>query len=124
MKRILLIALLLAAPVSATQTDLTGTWSGSFDMNIDGNVQNDTAHMVLKQKGDELTGTVGPNEGQQWPISAGGKFIGGEAKFDVQSDGPLVHFTLKLVEGHLKGDANAEMDGRKFSAKVDVQRKK
>ena len=43
--------------------------------------------------------------------------------FDVQSDEPLIYFSLKLVDGHLKGEANAEHDGRKLSATLDLQRK-
>jgi len=43
---------------------------------------------------------------------------------NTQSDGPRVKFTLTLVEGRLKGDATAEQDGQKMSAKVDVGRSK
>jgi hypothetical protein len=121
-KRIVLLALLLIAPVAGAQTDLTGTWSGPFIMTMDGQTREDSAHMVLKQKGTELTGTAGPSVDQQWPIVKG-KVDGTSAEFDVQSDEPLVHFSVKLVEGHLKGEAKAEHDGRKFSATLDLQRK-
>ncbi|HXT71975.1 MAG TPA: hypothetical protein VN700_19630 [Vicinamibacterales bacterium] len=121
-KRFILLALLAVAPVLQAQTDLTGTWSGPFVMTVDGDTHDDTALMVLTQKGAELTGTAGPTAEQQWPILKG-KVEGAAAEFDVQSDGPLVHFALKLVDGHLKGDAKAEMDGRKMSATVNLQRK-
>jgi hypothetical protein len=121
-KRIVLLALLLIAPVAGAQTDLTGTWSGPFIMTLDGQTRDDSALMVLKQKGTELTGTAGPNADQQWPIVKG-KVDGVNAEFDVQSDEPLIHFSLKLVEGHLKGEAKGEHDGRKLSATVDLQRK-
>ena len=48
---------------------------------------------------------------------------GTAAEFDVQADGPLVHFSLKLVDGHLKGEAKGEHEGRKLSATMDLQRK-
>jgi hypothetical protein len=121
-KRVVLLALLLVAPVVGAQTDLTGTWTGPFIISVDGNSHDDTAMMVLKQKGAELTGTAGPNEEKQWPISKG-KVDGAAAEFDLQADGPLIHFTLKLADGHLKGDARAEHDGHTMSATVDLQRK-
>ena len=121
-KRIVLLALLLIAPVAGAQTDLTGTWTGPFIMTMDGQTRDDTAMMVLKHKGAELTGTAGPNAEQQWPILKG-KVDGASLEFDVQSDEPLIHFSLKLVEGHLKGVAKAEHDGHKLSATVDLQRK-
>ena len=121
-KRTVLLALLLIAPVFGAQTDFTGTWSGLFVMNVDGDAHDDQAHMVLKQKGAELTGTAGPNEGEQWPITKG-KVDGATADFDVQSDGPLIHFTVKIVEGHLKGEAKADHDGHKLSGTIDLLRK-
>jgi hypothetical protein len=121
-KRIVLLALLLIAPVASAQTDLTGTWSGPFIMTMDGTTHDDTALMILKQKGAELTGTAGPNVDRQWPIVKG-KVDGASVEFDVQSDDPLIHFSLKLVEGHLKGEAKAQQDGHTFSATLDLQRK-
>ena len=121
-KRVILLALLLIAPVAGAQTDLTGTWSGPFIISVDGDTHDDTALMVLKHKGAELTGTAGPSADQQWPITKA-KVDGTSVEFDVQSDEPLIHFALKLVEGHLKGEAKAEHDGHKLSATVDLQRK-
>jgi hypothetical protein len=121
-KRIVLLALLLIAPVAGAQTDLTGTWSGPFIITVDGDTHDDFAMMVLKHKGAELTGTAGPDAGKQWPIVKA-KVDGASVEFDVQSDEPLIHFSLKLVEGHLKGEAKAEHDGHKLSATVDLQRK-
>lgn len=124
-KRLVLLALLLAAPVLEAQADFTGTWTGPFIMTMDGQEKADSAYMVLTQKGTELTGTAGPSVERQWAIQKGGKVEGASAEFDVQSDDQLlIHFKVKLVDGHLKGDAAAEMDGRKFSAKLDLERKK
>jgi hypothetical protein len=121
-KRVVLLALLLIAPVAGAQTDLTGTWSGPFVMTVDGDTHEDFATMVLKQKGAELTGTAGPNALRQWPITKG-KVEGASAEFDVQSEAPLIHFSLKLVDGHLKGDVKGEHDGQKLTGTVDLQRK-
>jgi hypothetical protein len=121
-KRTVLLALLLVAPVLGAQTDFTGTWSGLFVLSVDGDAHDDQAMMILSQKGAELTGSAGPDADKQWPITKG-KVDGGTADFDVQSEGPLVHFTVKIVDGHLKGEAKAEMDGHKMTGTVDLQRK-
>jgi len=124
MKRLLgLIALiLLVVPVTAAE-DFTGKWSGSFlASQPDGSTSNDTIYMNVTHKGTDLSGTAGPSLERQWPLK--GKVDGNKLTFEVQSDGPLVKFALNFAEGHLKGDANAEQEGMKLSAKVDLQREK
>jgi hypothetical protein len=122
-KRISLLAVMLMFTVglSATADDLTGTWVGGFTIVVDGQTENETAHMVLKQKGTELTGTAGPNADQQWPILKA-KAAGAKAEFDVQSDGPLVHFSVRIEKGRLKGEASAEHEGKKMTGVVDLER--
>ncbi|MBK9316926.1 MAG: hypothetical protein IPM55_22170 [Acidobacteria bacterium] len=78
--------------------------------------------MVLKQNGTELTGTAGPNSGQQWEILKG-KIEGNKVTFEVQTDQPLIKFELMLIDGHLKGQAKAEHEGMTMGAEVDLQRK-
>jgi len=124
MKRLLgLIALvLLVIPVAAAE-DFTGKWSGSFiTTNPDGSVDKDTIYMDVKHKGKDLAGTAGPKADTQWPLK--GTVDGNKLTFEVQSDGPMVKFVLTFAEGHLKGDANAEAEGRKLQAKIDMERTK
>jgi len=116
------VALLLATVLLAAE-DLTGKWSGSFNMTLDGQTREDVVYMVLKQNGAELTGTAGPNLNQQWPILKG-KIEGDKVTFEVQTDEPLIKFDLTLAEGHLKGNAKAEHQGRSMQAVVDAQRQK
>lgn len=120
-------ALLLAIPTlhaaQAPAQDLTGKWNGTFIMSVNGQQNDDVAEMTLTQKGAVLTGTVGPNADQQWTI-IDGKVDGTKVTFDVNAGGPLVKFTLTLVDGRLKGDAAASMDGQSMTAKVDVGRTK
>lgn len=124
MKRVLsaLCLMLIFSPTLQAAEDLTGTWSGSFNMTMNGETKEDTAFMVLKQNGTELTGTAGPNSGQQWEILKG-KIEGNKVTFEVQTDQPLIKFELMLVDGHLKGQAKAEHEGMKIGAEVDLQRK-
>ena len=131
-----LVAIVLLAPAAFAAEDLTGKWAGSFIITMDGgDPRDDSAHMVVtKHAGAEFTGTVGPNADMQWPIlkakvdtvKADGKEVT-KLSFDVQAEGgqgPLLHFELELVAGHLKGKAKAEQDGRTMSAVVDLTRLK
>ncbi|QQS46565.1 MAG: hypothetical protein IPM66_22140 [Acidobacteriota bacterium] len=124
MKRlsIALSLMLIFSPTLLAAEDLTGTWSGSFNITMNGETKEDSAYIVLKQNGTELTGTAGPNSGQQWQILKG-KIEGDKVTFEVQTDEPLIKFELTLVDGHLKGKASAEHQGTALSAEVDVQRK-
>ncbi len=119
--RVIGFAFLLAVTVLAAD-DLTGKWSGSFNITMEGQTQDEVIYLVLKQNGTELTGTAGPNVDKQWPILKG-KVEGSKVMFDVQSDGPLVKFDLTLADGHLKGQAKAEHEGMTMKAAVDAQRK-
>jgi hypothetical protein len=113
--------ILLLAPILMA-ADLTGKWSGKFTITLDGETRDDMAFMDLKQNGTELTGTAGPSPDRQWAIQKG-KVEGNKITFEVQTDEPLIKFDLTLVDGHLKGEANAEHEGRKMKAIVDLQRK-
>ncbi len=121
----LLTSALMAAPQATSKAveDMTGKWSGSFLITMDGETKDDTAYMVLKQTGTALTGTAGPSADQQWDIQKG-KIEGSKVTFEVNADGPTLKFELTLADGHLKGNANAELDGKALKAAVDVQRKK
>ena len=113
--------LLLLVPVRAAE-DFTGKWTGAFVLSSP-EQHDDVIFMDLKHKGTELTGTAGPSAEQQWPLK--GTVDGTKLAFEVQHEaGPAIKFTLTFADGHLKGDAGAEMDGMKLAAKIDVQRVK
>jgi len=115
---------LFLAPALMAAEDLTGKWSGSFVMTFsDGGSKDSTAFMDLKQKEAEITGTAGENPDRQWTIQKG-KVEGNKVTFEVQTEGPLLKFELTLVDGHLKGEARAEHEGKSVTAAVDLQRQK
>jgi len=129
------VAILLVVPTLFAAEDLTGKWSGTFVVSMNGGAQeNESAYMVLKHTGKELTGTAGPSVERQWTILKGTVVVSGTApkettkvSFDVQdhgATGPMLHFELELIDGHLKGNAKAEEGGMAMTAVLDLTRVK
>ena len=117
----LLIAVTLAV---AADVDVTGKWTGSFNItNPDGETKESTALLILKQSGTEITGTVGPHEDEQEPIQKG-KIEGNKITMEAEHDGHTVKFDLVLTADRMTGEANMSGDGRTAKAKVDVGRVK
>ncbi len=126
MKTLLLaIALVVGAIAATADTDVTGKWSGSFNVTTpDGGSEDGTAVAVLKQSGSEITGTAGPNEDEQYPINKG-KIDGDKITFEVQPhEGQVVRLSLVLAGDKIKGDAVMERDGEKRTAKLEMTRAK
>jgi hypothetical protein len=119
-----LVSLLLLSAWAFGASDLTGKWSGSFDItNASGETKADMAYMDLKEQDGKVTGTAGPNSEKQWPL-LNGKLDGGKLAFEVQTDdaGVLVFdltFDGEAIDGTCTGTGNG---GEKLSAKVHLKR--
>jgi len=115
-------ALVLAAPADV---NLSGKWTGSFDMTSpDGEAHNSGIVMVLKHSGSEVTGTAGPEEGEQYPIK-NGKVEGDKITLEVhRAEGQVIKFDLAMAGDRIKGGAHMEANGETRTAKVDVGRAK
>ena|SRR5437667_200252 len=116
--KLLLTSFLLTLSISAA--GLTGKWTGTFIDNSEGN-KSESAVMILTQDGNTLTGTAGPTADEQMAIS-NGKVDGNNVTFDVKTGEFTVHFTLQLMDKHLKGQAKAERNGESHSATLDLTR--
>jgi hypothetical protein len=117
-----LLGLLLLSSFALFAGDLTGKWSGKFDItNSDGEVQADSAYMNLKLEGTTVTGTAGPSEDQQWAIKSG-KLAEGRLTFKVDmEDGGSIEFDLVFDGDAIRGNAAGTGNGgEKLSAKVDL----
>lgn len=123
------LALLFAAStLSALQSkpvDLTGTWTGTLTRSTG---QAGPAHIVLKQKDAEVTGTAGPGPDNQTAITKGKvatvKGVTGVTFEAPQQSGAVMKFDLKVVEGRLKGSVTLERDGQTQQGTIDVGREK
>jgi len=119
-----LMATLLLTAFALTAGELTGKWSGKFDItNSNGEIKADEAYLELKVDGAKVTGTAGPNEGEQWPIK-NGKLENGKLTFEVaMEDGGTIAFDLVFDGDTIRGNANGTGNGgEKMSAKVDLKR--
>jgi hypothetical protein len=119
-----LFSLLLLSSFALAAAELTGKWSGKFDItNSDREAKADSAFMNLKLEGKTITGTAGPNESKQWTIKDG-KLEEGKLTFKVDmEDGGSIEFVLVYDGDAIRGDAAGTGNGgEKMSAKVDLKR--
>jgi hypothetical protein len=122
--RTLLCFLVAAALAAAADVDVTGKWVGSINItNPDGETNESTAVLNLKQSGTEITGTVGPNEDEQAAIQKG-KIEGNKITMEAEHNGHTIKFDLMLAADRITGDADMSRDGQTAKAKVDVTRAK
>lgn len=116
MTHILLIAVVATTLAAA---DVTGTWQGT--LSPEGRDAG-PALLVLKQEGEAVTGTVGPDETERHPIKSG-KVQNDTVTFEVETPGGVMKFTLKQNGDELTGDVSRERDGQQQTAKLAVKRK-
>ena len=117
----LAVVLVTIAASAASAADFTGRWSGSFRVtDRDGKTVNDGALLVLEQHGASVTGTAGADEGRQSPIR-NGKVAGDRLTFDFSANGHELKFDLRLVDGHVRGEAVGASDGPIRKATLDLQ---
>jgi hypothetical protein len=104
--------------------DVTGTWSGTLKITgPDGQMQDDTVHMILKQDGAKLTGTAGPTAAEQLPIEKGA-VDGNKVSMEVPIPNGSFKFAVVLEGDHLKGDVALSAGGQVMKATMDATRAK
>jgi hypothetical protein len=114
----------LAAGFLLADANVTGKWSGSFNASDpNGDSKESTAIMVLKQNGSDITGTVGPNDDEQFTIRKG-KIEGDKITLEVEQEGHTLTFNLVLAADRITGEARLSRDGETRTAKIDVTRAK
>lgn len=116
----ILLSLLLAAAWTLSAADLTGKWSGTVDIKQDGEAQTIPVIMVVKQDGNKLTGTAGPEE-EQHPIQ-NGVVDGNTVTLEVDGGEAIFYLTLKVDGDQISGDVKRGADGEK--TKIALKRVK
>jgi hypothetical protein len=116
MKHLILVALAAGALLAV---DATGTWTGTLTPASDG--ESRPALLVLKQEGDKLTGTAGPNADEQHPIQ-NGKADNGALTFEVPTGNSVMRFALKQDGDDIVGEITREQEGQKETAKLALKR--
>lgn len=112
------------ALVAAPDTNITGKWSGTYTMTgPDGQANQGTAVLLLKQTGNEITGTAGEDEGDQHAITKG-RIEADRVTILVEDEGRTFKFDLVLAADRITGDVNISHDGQTMKAKLDVTRAK
>jgi hypothetical protein len=124
--RTLLCLFVLAALACAAiaDVDVTGKWSGSFNMTgPNGETKDGTALLMLKQSGTDITGTVGPSEDEQFAIQKG-KIEGDKITLEADHGGHTMKIDLVLAADRITGEAQMSAEGQTLKAKIDVSRAK
>lgn len=120
MKRALLIAVLLA--VRAMASDVTGTWSGTFKVSGADHIVPQI--ITLKQEGDKLTGSAGPDGEEQYPIE-NGKVDGERVTFEVTSGEWKFSYDLKRSgQDEMKGNLDLTSVNNRRTAVVSLSKTK
>jgi hypothetical protein len=94
------IVMLILMATSAWAADVTGKWTGSMSLN-DSNP--DTACANLKQDGAVVTGTMGPSDDKQFPITRG-RIEGEQVTIEARPGPSVFRLTLKLEATKLTGE--------------------
>lgn len=118
-------ALAAFAGLAAADVNATGNWSGTFNVTRSNGERSDsTAFLKLKQTGSEITGTVGPNELEQFAIQKG-KLDGDKITLEaVDPNGHKIKFDLKVHGDRITGEANMSDANDSAKATLDVKRVK
>jgi hypothetical protein len=99
-----LAGMLAVALAAAPAADISGKWSGTLTaQRDDGSKHEDTALLILTQKGTTITGTVGGHENDRHPITKGtidGNKIALEATLQ---NGRVMTFALSVENEDMKG---------------------
>src|SRR5688572_4093868 len=114
------VFVLLVNAFVLSAADVTGTWKGTLTPE---NRDAGPALVILKQTGDTVTGTAGPDESERNEI-ANAKVTGNRITFEVPREEGIMRFVLMLEGDTLTGQATRERDGQQQTAKLNLKREK
>jgi hypothetical protein len=116
MKRILLALVVLAS--SALAADVTGKWEGEGVTNGESH----SLYLVLRQEGNTLTGSVGPDSSEQHDFKDA-KVDGKKITIDVSvGNTGTLHFELEVDGDQMKGTVHFKDASKMESGPVTFKR--
>jgi hypothetical protein len=120
MRKVIAVVVLLAA--AAMAGDLSGTWTGTFK--VSGGDHTVRQVVILKQDGNKLTGSAGPEPQEQYPIE-NGKVDGDHVTFELTSGEWRFSYDLKRdgADG-MQGDLGLKSVDDSRTAKVVLRKTK
>jgi hypothetical protein len=98
MKKIPIVMLFTLCAMAA---DISGTWTGTFK--VASGDRREPQLLILKQNGNNLTGSGGPDTIEQYPIQ-NGTVDGDVVTFELSSDSWKFGYHLKRVGQTMSGD--------------------
>jgi hypothetical protein len=99
--------------------DVTGKWSGSFK--AEGADHDISQLMILKQRGSTLSGSAGPDAGEQYPVE-NGRVDGNTVSFQVTTGEWRFSYHLTVEKNSLSGDLKLESTSESRNATVTLTR--
>jgi hypothetical protein len=115
------IAIILLLAVNAMAGDLSGKWSGEFK--VDGGDHGVPQLFMFKQNGDRLTGSGGPNTGEQYPIE-NGKVDGNRIMFEITTGEWKFTYDLKTTGDRITGTLELKSVNDRRTATVSLNKVK
>jgi hypothetical protein len=120
---ILSLTIMSVAPLLAA-ADASGAWAGTLSGKLpSGEERTRSAHMVLKQEGDKVTGTAGPDAERQHEIT-NGKVDGDTVSFEIVTGEGTAKVSMKLAGDELNGEMSLEANGMKAAMALALKRLK
>lgn len=110
-----LITVLFTLNLEAANT--TGRWSGQF--RVEGGDHDIPQLILIKQEGNKITGSGGPNESEQYPIEKG-SIDGDHVQFELTTGDWKFAYDLKIDDAKMMGKITLNSLNESRSAKVSL----
>jgi len=118
------LLLLLTLTLASFGADVAGRWTGKAEaVMADGEKRVVPLLFVFKEEGGQLTGRGGPEDDAFNPLQDL-KLDGDKLTFRLTTGDTLANFTCVIDGDSMSGDASADHEGRKVTAKLLLQRAK
>ena len=119
LKPLLITTLMLGASLFAQE--LSGRWKGSFK--AEGGDHGIPQLIILKQNGNQLTGSGGPDDSEQYPI-ANGTVNGDKIHFELTTARSKFFYDLTRTASDLNGRLEIKSVNRVANATVTLKKEK